>query len=208
MMDDPTKSNRMIEKGREEASSAWTNGENVDDGTPWYAVRLFTPRQQDVAECFRQKGLVYFIPMEYVDILDKEGHIRHVLRPVVRNLLFVKKTKEEHQMRAIFSAIPYAISVIRKEQGCPDYNEIPSRQMFEFQLMCNPDIAMRKYVSEQEAHLKSGTPVIVKHGPLKGLSGVLVRSSKKYYLLKEVPGMGVMLKVSRWCCQPLSEDDP
>lgn len=198
----------MIEKGREEASSAWTNGENVDDGTPWYAVRLFTPRQQDVAECFRQKGLVYFIPMEYVDILDKEGHIRHVLRPVVRNLLFVKKTKEEHQMRAIFSAIPYAISVIRKEQGCPDYNEIPSRQMFEFQLMCNPDIAMRKYVSEQEAHLKSGTPVIVKHGPLKGLSGVLVRSSKKYYLLKEVPGMGVMLKVSRWCCQPLSEDDP
>lgn len=205
---DPKEPNRMIGVGKGDASHAWTNGENVDDGTPWYALRLFTPRQQDVAECLKQKGLVYFIPIEYVDILDKEGHIRHVLRPVVRNLLFVKKTKEEHQMRAIFSAIPYAISVIRKEQGCPDYNEIPSRQMFEFQLMCNPDIAMRKYVSEQEAHLKSGTPVIVKHGPLKGLSGVLVRSSKKYYLLKEVPGMGVMLKVSRWCCQPLSEDDP
>jgi len=55
-------------------------------------------------------------------------------------------------------------------------------------------------VSEQEAKLKQGARVIVKYGPLKGLSGRLVRQSKKYFLLKEVPGMGVMLKVSRWCC--------
>ena len=62
---------------------------------------------------------------------------------------------------------------------------------------------MRKYISGDEAKLKVGSPVTVKYGPLKGLNGKLVRQSKKYYLLKEVPGVGVMIKVSRWCCQAL-----
>ena len=73
-------------------------------------------------------------------------------------------------------------------------------------MMCNPEVELRKYVSEQEAKLKAGTPVVVKYGPLKGLSGKLVRSNKKYYLLKEVPGLGVMLKVSRWCCVALPSE--
>jgi putative updY protein len=30
-----------------------------------------------------------------------------------------------------------------------------------------------------------------------------VRSNKKYYLLKEIPGMAIMLKVTRWCCEAL-----
>ncbi|MBF1448720.1 MAG: UpdY protein, partial [Prevotella oris] len=35
------------------------------------------------------------------------------------------------------------------------------------------------------------------------LTGRLVRSNKKYYLLKEVPGMAIMIKVTRWCCEGL-----
>ena len=64
---------------------------------------------------------------------------------------------------------------------------------------------MRKFLSSEEARMKAGDEVLVKFGPLKGMSGRLVRSSKKYYLLKEVPGIGVMLKVSRWCCVPMEE---
>ncbi|MBF1646127.1 MAG: UpdY protein, partial [Prevotella sp.] len=55
------------------------------------------------------------------------------------------------------------------------------------------------------AQMKAGDEVLVKFGPLKGMTGRLVRSSKKYYLLKEIPGIGVMLKVSRWCCVPMEE---
>ena len=95
------------------------------------------------------------------------------------------------------------MAVIKKSRESIDYYEIPAKQMYEFQMMCNPEIEMRKYLSETEAKLKKGSPVLVKYGPLKGLTGKLVRSSKKYYLLKEVPGMAVMLKVSRWCCTPI-----
>lgn len=177
-------------------------GEAQDDGTPWYALHLFTIRQAEIAQALEQQGLVVFVPMEYTDIEDRPGHIKHVLRPVVRNLLFVKKTLPQGKIRDIVTALPYQVSVLR-HIGSPDYYEIPARQMFEFRTMCNPDILMKKYLSEDQAKLKAGTPVLVTHGPLKGLQGKLVRSNKQYYLLKEVPGMGVMLKVTKWCCKPV-----
>ncbi|MGI6243468.1 MAG: UpxY family transcription antiterminator [Prevotella sp.] len=181
---------------------------DATDDIPWFALQLFTIKQQEIAESLKDKGLVVFIPMEYVDIEDRKNHIKHVLRPVVRNLLFVKNTIGQQAVRKIIQEIPYPISVIRKERGSFDFYEIPARQMFEFMAMCNPDILMKKYISEEQAKLKSGTPVIVTHGPLKGLRGKLVRSNKRYFLLKEVPGMGVMLKVTRWCCKAIDTSRP
>lgn len=180
--------------------------EIADDNCTWYALRLFTLRLKQVAQYFKDKGLTYFVPMEYADIVDpKEQKIRHVLRPVVRNLLFVKKDRDEQLLRKVIADAPFKLSVVRKSKDDNDFYEIPAKQMYEFQVMCNPEIEMRKYLREDEAKLKSGTPVLVTHGLLKGLTGKLVRSSKKYYLLKEVPGMAVMIKVSRWCCVPIEK---
>ena len=108
-------------------------------------------------------------------------------------------------MKDIVTQSQYKMSVITKDRSTKEYYEIPAKQMMEFKAMCNPEIEMRKFLSAEQAKLKAGTPVKVCHGPLKGLTGRLVRQSRKYYLLKEVPGLGVMLKVSRWCCQPLME---
>ncbi len=174
------------------------------DSTPWYAVRLFSLKLKEVRSFFASKDLEYFIPMTYVDVEDKDSHrIKHELKPVVYNLIFVKKTIEEKEMRKIVMDSPYKMAVIKKSPDSTEYYEIPAKQMYEFQMMCNPEILMRKYLSEGEAKLKKGTRVLVHYGPLKGLTGKLVRSNKKYYLLKEVPGLGVMLKVSRWCCKPI-----
>ena len=177
--------------------------QNVEDTLPWFAVRLFMAKPQLVMDYLDEQQLEYFIPMEYVDVEDKDHHIRQQLRPVVRNLVFIKKCKPEKTIRQLLMDAPFKSSVIRKSKDDSRYYEIPAKQMFEFQAMCNPEIAMRKFLSEEQAKLKPGTPVYVKYGPLKGLSGRLVRSNKKYFLLKEIPCMGVMLKVARWCCKPL-----
>ena len=177
----------------------------AQDKTPWYAIRLFSIRIKDVKTFFEEKGLEYFVPMQYEDVMDKDGHPHQVLKPVVSNLIFVKKTMTQNEMRAIVSETGLKMSVFRKNRDSYDYYEIPAKQMFDFQMMCNPEIMVRKYLSEDEAKLKKGSPVLVKYGPLSGLTGKLVRSNKKYYLLKEVPGIAVMLKVSRWCCVPMEE---
>lgn len=177
--------------------------QSVEDTAPWFAARLFMSKPQLVMDYLDEQHLPYFIPMEYVDVEDKDHHIRQQLRPVVRNLVFIKKSQPEKKIQQLLTEAPFKSSVIRKSKDDSRYYEIPAKQMFEFQAMCNPEIAMRKFLSEEQAKLKPGTPVYVKYGPLKGLSGRLVRSNKKYFLLKEIPCMGVMLKVARWCCKPL-----
>uniref|UniRef100_A0AB33IR04 NusG-like N-terminal domain-containing protein n=1 Tax=Prevotella sp. GTC17253 TaxID=3236793 RepID=A0AB33IR04_9BACT len=176
------------------------NCEIIQDDFPWYGIKLYTMRQQEIADYFAQHELETFIPQEYVDVETDDHKIKHILRPVVRNLLFLKKSKDEKVMREIIANCHYKLSVLTKGRADRAYYEIPAKQMFEFRVMCNPKITMRKFISEEEAHLKAGSRVIVKYGPMKGLTGRLVRSSKKYYLLKEVPGMAIMLKISRWCC--------
>ena len=177
-----------------------TPQELTEDGCPWYAVKLYSLRLNDVLSYFKEQGLTCFVPMEYT-LADRGVRQRKpVFRPVVRNLVFIKKDREEREMRRIASASIYKLSVVRKTRTERAYYEILAKEMREFMLMCSPEIEMRQYLSVEEAKLKAGTPVVVRYGPLRGLSGKLVRSSKKYFLLKEIPGIAVMIKVSRWCC--------
>lgn len=189
--------------GENASSASILPQQSEEDTLPWFAVRLFMAKPQLVMDYLDEQHLHYFIPMEYVDVEDKDHRIHRQLRPVVRNLVFIKKSQPEKKIQQFLTEAPFKSSVIRKSKDDSRYYEIPAKQMFEFQAMCNPEIAMRKFLSEEQAKLKPGTPVYVKYGPLKGLSGRLVRSNKKYFLLKEIPCMGVMLKVARWCCKPL-----
>lgn len=176
--------------------------EQLAEHNPWYAIKLFSLKQKEVEDYFISNNVETFIPKQWQVVEGADGKPKRQLRPVVHNLVFVKKMFEEQQMRAIVSASQHKISVIKKSDDSTAFYEIPPRQMREFMLMCNPDVTIREFLTEQDAHMKPGAEVFVKFGPLKGLSGRLVRISRKYYLLKEVPGMGVALKVSRWCCVP------
>lgn len=185
-----------------ENAANW-GGRVTETVQPWYAVRLFTLRLREVADWFTQAGMAYFVPMEYREVVCADGGVGRVLSPVVRNLIFIAKDRPETEVKALIATAPFKLSVLRKGPEDAAYYEIPHAQMWEFQTMCNPAIEMKRYVAANEARVKSGQPVTVTHGPLRGLTGRLVRASKKYYLLKEVPGMAVMIKVSRWCCRPL-----
>lgn len=198
-----TSSHSLMEVNAENQTPTSLAGTEEKDKAPWYAIRLFSNSQAKVGDYFKENGLEFFIPMQYRDYMDENGKHRRKLRPVVSNLIFVKKSLRQQAMTELISRCQYKMSVITRDRTTRDYYEIPAKQMFEFQAMCNPDIEMRKYLSAEEARLKVGTPVLVNHGPLKGLTGRLVRQSHKYFLLKEVPGLGVMLKVSRWCCKPI-----
>lgn len=178
----------------------------LHDDAPWFGVQLFGMRQKEIHAFLEEKGIEDFVPMHNVIYIDREGKRRHELRPVVSNLLFIKMTLDGKELQKLLDdRYKGHFYIIRKTRGSLDFYQIPAQQMHEFMVMCNPEIVMKKYLSEGEAKLKKGDRVLVTHGPLKGLSGRLVRSSGKYYLLKEIPGMAVMMKVTRWCCQKYEE---
>lgn len=175
------------------------------DNCSWYAVYVFKNQGEEFCRFCTDNGLTTFVPMEMKPYLDNKEKVHQKLVPVIRNLVFLKKDREEKEIKTILETGILPIRVLCKQEDKTVFYIIPATQMHEFQLMCDPEITMHKYLTEQEAKLKKGTPVRVKYGLLKGLTGKLVRSDKKYYLLKEVPGIGVMLKVSRWCCEKINE---
>lgn len=183
--------------------SALDAAPTAGDNTPWYAVRLYTMRIYEVDDYFRQQGFSTFIPQQYDVWVDREGKRRRELKPVVRNLLFVKDSTSLQALKEAVLTDRYKMALVKSSRLATGPAPISAHEMREFIMMCNPEITMKLYVSEEEARLKAGDMVTVHHGPLKGLTGRLVRKSKKYYLLKEMPGIGVMLKVSKWCCTPL-----
>jgi len=168
---------------------------------PWYCVRLYTLKTYEVRDYFTQAGIETFVPEQWVDIEDASGHPKHILKPVVRNLIFVRVGEESERLEELVKSDKFKMTMVKTSPSAKKPAVISEKEMEEFRIMCNPDIAMKLFISEEEAKLKTGDMVTVQHGPLKGLSGRLVRKSHKYFLLKEVPGMGVMLKVSRWCCK-------
>jgi transcription antitermination factor NusG len=177
---------------------------NDSDTTPWFGVQLFGLRPKEMADYLIANDVESFFPIQDVVFIDRKGKRRHELRPVVSNLIFIKKTMTDKLLQELMEQrYKGHFYIIRKTRGSSIFYQIPARQMQEFMIMCNPELLLKKYLSEDEAKLKKGDRVMVTHGPLKGLSGRLVRSSGKYYLLKEIPGMAVMMKVTRWCCQKM-----
>ena len=181
--------------------SAYRTTEIIHDQQPWYALQLFGLKQKNLYDRLASQGIDVFVPLQNVDFIDREGKHRHELRPVVSNLLFVKKNMDDLELAQKLEDFKGHYHIIRKERGSKEYYHIPAKQMHDFITLCNPDLLMKKFLSEEEASLKPGARVRVHHGPLAGLTGRLVRSSGKYYLLKEIPGMAVMIKVTKWCCQ-------
>lgn len=167
----------------------------------WYCVKLYTLKTYEVRDYFAHAGLQAFIPEQKVMEEDSNGKRHQILKPVVSNLVFVRVGEDNELIAKLMTTDKYKMSLVKPYPSAKCPAIINDKEMNEFQMMCNPDIEMKEYISEEEAKLKTGDEVTVTHGPLSGLSGRLVRKSHKYYLLKEVPGMGVMLKVSRWCCK-------
>lgn len=204
MNQDTLKQQLVQTGGKEDRKLIETLDKEANENTPWFAIRLFGGmKSADLADFFSEHNVESFIPMQMVDFMDKTGHIRHALRPVVCNLIFVKKSVSNQRLNELIVETQKPMMVMRKSKGSKEYYEIPAKQMVEFRMMCDPQYAQKMFLSAEEAQLKVGDPVLVAHGPLKGITGRLVRQNKKYFLLKEVPGMGVMVKVSRWCCKPI-----
>lgn len=177
----------------------------LDGVTPWLAIRIYSLRQRYVAAFFDERKMEYFIPMHWDIRIDDEGHRTKKLKPVVSNIIFLKQTLPEKEIRKIISECPHPVSILKRTRNEDVLQYITAREMEEFIQICNPDVWMRKFISEEEAKLKPGQRVVVERGPLAGVTGRLVRQSHMYFLLKEIPGVAVMLKVSKWCCKALEE---
>lgn len=172
--------------------------------SPWYALRTFNCQELKVGSFLEEKGKEYFIPMTYVERHSRDGKSRRVLVPVVHNMVFVRKDESQKAMLRLFGECMVPLYIIRKE-GTEDCYEIPDTQMTEFRALCDPGFDGTVFMTGEEAEARPGKPVRVVHGPFTGMTGKLHRIKNNFYFIKTLVGVGVMLRISRWYCQPIAE---
>lgn len=126
---------------------------NPDDQQPWVALQLFCMNQRQIAEELKDRNFETFVPLEWVVTEKKPGQRVRVLRPVVRNLLFLKAKMPDDLLRKEMSDIKFPVRLLRKSKDSNELAKIPACQMYDFQVMCNPELVGRKIISTEEAKL-------------------------------------------------------
>lgn len=172
----------------------------------WFAVRTFYCKEESVARYLSSHGIEHFIPQRYQEEVTLDGESKRKLVPAVHNLLFIKSTISEKEMKDIISQCPVSVSVI-KNQETKKYYQIPNSQMVEFRAICDPNYKDTLYVDQEVAEARVGEEVRVVRGQFTGLKGKLVRYKNRSYVVIVLAGLGVMIHIPKWYCRKLNEEN-
>lgn len=170
----------------------------------WFAVRTFYCKEESVARYLSSHGIEHFIPQRYQEEVTLDGERKRKLVPAVHNLLFIKSTISEKEMKDIISQCPVSVSVI-KNLETKKYYQIPNSQMVEFRAICDPNYKDTLYVDQEVAEARVGEEVRVVRGQFTGLKGKLVRYKNRSYVVIVLAGLGVMIHIPKWYCRKLNE---
>ena len=186
-------------------SIKYTEQEKLNQANkPWYAIRTFNCQEQKVSNFLTDKKCINFIPMMVT--LKKTNDTeppKRVLVPAIHNILFVQKTDTQQHLLQILNECTIPVRVFRNP-GEDRLCEIPAQDIAELRMLCDPQFNPSTFITQEEAESMIGKEVRIKCGPFKGSTGKLIRKKKQYYFLKVVTGMGVMVRISRWYCEPIN----
>ena len=180
--------------------------QSTGDQGYWIAIQTFHAQEKKVCGILDSYQTKHFVPMVTRTVVTKDGKRETKLQPAVHNLIFLQVDRSIDEIKRILADCPYSISVYSQMDKPGVWCMIPDKDMVDLRLICDITFTTPVFASAKEIELKVGSLVRVTHGPMKGISGKLVRKNKKYYLVKTFAGMGVMVNVSRWCCERIESE--
>jgi transcription antitermination factor NusG len=176
-----------------------------DEIYPWLAVRTFNCNEMRISSVLSEHHISHFVPMVRKQVFDDEHDAippRVVFVPAIHNYIFIEKTVSDEEIVNVLSDSGYPY-LIFKDKKTNQFIEISSEEMRQFRLMSDPNINEGFLTTQEEIEAKPGKTVEIIHGQMKGMNGTLIRTKNKYFLLKVICGVGVMVHISRWYCKVL-----
>lgn len=175
-----------------------------ETGKGWYIVHTLNLKEKDVADFMQSKDLHCFYPQTMVKKVVKERQVK-VLVPAIHNMLFVQRLLSKKAFVKTCIECPWP-AYCQKKLESDDLYVIPDNQMTEFRMMCDPSFMGSQFFTAKDVEAKEGRNVRIIHGPLKGILGQLVRVKNAYFVVKTLAGVGVMVRISRWYCEVLPDE--
>lgn len=161
--------------------------ENTETARPyWYAVYTRSKAERKVFAEFERLGVVSYLPMVN-RIKQWSDRKKKVLEPLFRSYIFVLIHESDHfkvvQTEGVLKIVGFGRKPVR----------IPDQQIEAIRFYVN-DITHEEEVEPE--NLNIGQLVRVKHGPMEGLIGRLVRNKNKFRLIVMIDAVGKSLTIN------------
>ncbi len=171
----------------------------------WLVLQTFWRREMDVSQFLTERGVNHFIPMTC-----REHHVngqerpKRLLVPVVHNYIFFESTMDGSQLKSLLGECRVPVCLL-KHKGTDVPCAISDREMVEFRLLCDPKYSGTVFILEGQEDVEVGKEVVITHGQFAGIRGRLLRKQQKYWFVKTVAGISVMMRITRWFCKPINK---
>lgn len=151
-----------------------------DNKEHWYAARTRKDQELSIRKSLQKLEIEHFLPTHIV-VRQFKDYKKRVEVPVIRNLIFIRATKET----AMSIPNDYGIPVFYI-RDCLTRSSliVPDKQMQDFMFVM--DLASEK-VTFDEADLTIGTKVQVTKGEFCGIEGELASIGNRSYVSIRIP---------------------
>lgn len=151
--------------------------EEQEEPLQWFAMRALYRNELRIKGLLDEKGFQTFVPMTTVHKREK-NRVRHITRPAVAGLLFVRTTKSEiHAFKQREEKLQYICFQSKTEKkGTPII--VPDQQMDDFIRLCT-EADNPQFLDPALDLLTPGDQVLVTNGIFAGMTGTLQRVKGK-----------------------------
>jgi transcription antitermination factor NusG len=162
------------------------------EGQEWFAVQVWTGREQRCADRLSQRRYEVLLP-SYPEFHRWSDRLKRVERPLFPGYLFCRTSAES--VGKIVTT-PWIIRIVGSENG-----PVP---------VAAEEVAALKRVVDQGLkaepwdYIRVGERVRICDGPLTGAEGLIVRTKSQHRLILSVSllARSVAVEIDSWCVQP------
>ena len=166
----------------------------------WFAMRATYGRNMEAQKKLDETGVESFIPMHHVISLEKGGRKIKKYVPVVRDLVFVRTTKEG--MLLLKEDIDFLRNIyIPTAEGKKQVVIVPDAQMDNFIMESESLNEGIMYFRPDEINIAKGTKVRIHGGQYDGLEGtfIKVKGAREKRVVVEISGVIVVATATLVC---------
>ncbi|MDD2961599.1 MAG: UpxY family transcription antiterminator [Muribaculaceae bacterium] len=154
----------------------------------WYAIRVTYNRELKVADELKEKGIEYFLPMRYKEVMKGERRIK-MLVPAINNLIFIRSSREDMIEFKIHTPLPIRY-IMDRETRRPII--ISDNQMKNFIAVAGNYNEQIIYLDCDTATMKKGERVRITGGIFEGTIGEFVRVKGDRRVVVTIPGIAAV----------------
>ena len=156
----------------------------------WFVVRVTYGREVRLKKALDADGVENFVAFVYKEI-KKNGEIKRVLVPAIRNLIFIHTNRKElHTLKEKYEAVTPIRYIMDRETHAPV--TIPNNQMENFMNVAKNYKLDIIYLSDVDAKLRLGKIVEIINGDFAGVKGRVVRVKRHNRVMVEIDSVAAV----------------